>query len=148
MSIFPILTPLVGQWTGTKRIFLGPDEPVRESLAKMTVAVIAQEKFITFQYTWSDEGQPQDGLLVLGKEKASWVDSWHMQEGMMHLTVDGQSTSHITAKGSYAVGDSPEWVWQITIQPNPDGTFAFRMYNIEPDANPELAVEIQLSRVS
>jgi hypothetical protein len=148
MSVFPALAALVGQWTGTKRIFLFPDDPVRESLSKMTVAFIAQEKFMTFQYTWSDEGQPQDGLLMLGKEKASWVDSWHMQEGMMNLTVEEQTPGLITAKGSYSVGDGPEWGWQITIQPKPDGTFAFTMYNIEPDANPELAVEIQFSRAS
>src|SRR5262249_26986238 len=143
-----------GQWTGTNRLWLTPGEPVRESSTEMTVALVAQGKFATFQYTWADDGKPQDGLLLLehdpqsGEASATWVDSWHMQDNAMFFQGKANEQGVLSLKGSYAAPPGRDWGWQINIVPNPDGTFKIAMLNISPDGRANLAVEATYTRKS
>lgn len=147
MSIPGNLSTLVGQWAGTNRLWMMPTDPAHESDTTMSVATAAQGKFLTMQYTWAFDGESQEGLLILGQEsapdnvKASWVDSWHNGDRIMPCQGGLEEQGLVSVKGSYPAPPGPDWGWQITIQPSPDGTFMFAMYNITPDGQAHLAVE-------
>ena len=147
MSIPASLAQLVGNWIGLNRLWLSPGEPVRISDTTAAVALIAQGRFLTLRYTWADEGQPQDGLLLIGQEgqenifEAVWIDSWHMRDTIMHCQGSLDVQGSISMQGSYAAPPGPDWSWRITIGPEDEDRMHLRMINIHPDGKEELAVE-------
>jgi len=112
----------------------------------MLVAPAAQGRFITFQYTWDYEGDPQDGLLLLGVKphpvavKAVWIDSWHMQDNYMLSEETNGEQGEIFLTGSYAVPPGPDWGWKIEIIPRLPDEFQLLMYNLSPEGTSHLAV--------
>jgi hypothetical protein len=150
MSVPETLASLVGEWAGTSRLWL-PGEPTRESETTASVALTAQGKFVTIAYTWAFEGQPQDGLLLLGRETESvhvaFVDSWHMGDVMMICRGRVHESGAVDVLGSYSVPDSPDWGWRIVIEPG-DNILRILMYNVPPEGmgEEELGVEAVYSR--
>jgi hypothetical protein len=152
MSTLSSLAGLAGNWRGLNRLWLSPGAPVRESETTCLVAPAAGQRFLTFQYTWSDEGNPQGGLLLVGYEmssrtvRAAWIDSWHMQDAIMLCqgTVDTQGA--VTVKGTYAAPPGPDWGWLIEIAPQNEDLFDLRMYNVPPQEKAVLAVEARYVR--
>jgi len=149
MSVPEGLADLVGEWRGTSKLWLSPDEPVRESDTTASVTLAAQGKFITIAYTWSYEGDPQDGLIVLSREakgnavKAAWIDSWHMGDSMMMCEGGAVEDGAISVRGSYAAPPGPDWGWRIVVEAGDAGeedAFEVIMYNITPDGDEHLAV--------
>jgi hypothetical protein len=118
----------------------------------MSVAHAAQGQFILFQYTWAYEGEPQDGLLMLGFEpkpnemQAVWIDSWHMQDKLMFCRGTIGRHCDISLKGSYPAPPRPNWGWQIDITPRSPNGFRLQMYNISPEGKSQLAVEAGYTR--
>jgi len=147
MSVPASLLQKVGYWVGRNRLWLSPNEPVRESETTAFVASIAQGKFITLQYTWTYEDQPQDGFLVIGQEgrsnlvKAVWIDSWHMGNQSMQCQGSLDPQGSLSVLGSYAAPPGPDWGWRIIIDPGEDNTLRIVMMNISPEGKEELAVE-------
>jgi hypothetical protein len=94
MSVPEGLEDLVGEWSGTNKLWLTPDEPVRESETTASVTLAAQGKFITIAYTWSFEGEPQDGLIVLGREGGAF------RVIMYNITPDG--SERLAVRATYA----------------------------------------------
>ena len=150
MTVPAALTSLVGKWQGTNQLWLNPNEPARESASTAAVKLAAQEKFLILEYTWTDNGRPQDGFLLLGQEQqkvtAAWIDSWHMQDVMMLCEGVAEPDSTVWVQGSYAAPPGPDWGWRLSIQPMPNDQFRFVMYNISPDGEEMLAVEVVYSR--
>ena len=152
MSTLSSLAGLVGNWRGLNRLWLSSAAPVRESETTCIVAPAAQGQFLTFQYTWSDEGAPQDGLLLVGYEaqsqtvKAVWIDSWHMHDGYMPCqgTVDAQGA--VFLHGIYAAPPGPDWGWQIEIAPQNEDLFDLVMRNVPPQGKADKAVEARFVR--
>jgi hypothetical protein len=89
MSVPENLARLCSDWTGSNRLWLDPRQPADVSTGTASVELAAQGQFLTLRYTWTVDGQPQDGLLVIGcaldsnQVAASWIDSWHMAHQMM-----------------------------------------------------------------
>ncbi|MCA9919162.1 MAG: DUF1579 family protein [Anaerolineales bacterium] len=141
---------LAGSWQGTNHLWLDPTQPARESVGTAVLQPIAQQKFLSLHYTWADDGQPQDGQLMVGQDgpqmQATWVDSWHMQDKMMILTGATQPDGSLSVTGSYAAPPGPDWGWRITLQPESQNRFTFRMHNITPEGEEMLAVEVKFSR--
>lgn len=150
MSVPARLAALAGQWTGTNRLILRPDLPAQESLSTMNIAPAAQGKFIVLHYIWAYEGQPQDGLLVVGQDEqvvqASWIDSFHMGDKFMACEGSADAQGGVLVKGSYQMPGYPVWGWQIEILPADDGTFQFVMHNITPEGDKYLAVDTKYRR--
>ena len=146
------LATLVGSWVGTNRLWLSPGEPVHESEATALVALAAHGYFVTIQYTWADEGEPQDGLLVLGYDTqlkavtAVWIDSWHMRDKYMLCQGAGGAEGVVSVKGSYAAPPGPDWGWWIAFEPRERDAFRIVMHNVSPDGKAELAVEAAYAR--
>lgn len=134
MSVPETLTSLVGEWAGTSRLWL-PGEPTRESETTASVALTAQGKFVTIAYTWIYDGQPQDGLLLLGCETESvhvaFIDSWHMGDAIMICRGHVHESGAVDVLGSYSIADGPEWGWRIVVEPG-DNTLRVLMYNVPP----------------
>ena len=64
MSIPPGFETLVGKWSGTKKLWLSPTEPLHESAMQMIVASAARCKFLTLHYSWKYEDTPQEGFFT------------------------------------------------------------------------------------
>lgn len=139
------VTQMLGDWTGTNRLWLSPDDPARESGASATVERIAQGQFLMVRYAWSYDGGAQDGMVLVGLEKkgvpAVWTDSWHMARNLMMCTVDETADDVLSVRGSYAAPPGPDWGWRIELRPE-SGGFALRMFNIPPGADEVPAVEV------
>lgn len=152
MSIPQTLTGLVGEWAGVKRLWLDPNQPAAVCEAGASVGTAAQGQFLTVRYTWSTEGQPQDGLLLLGSEtpealtKAVWLDSWHMANQLMLCAGESASEHSVAVRGAYAAPPGPDWGWRITIAADSAEQFRLIMHNIMPDGVEALAVLVNFTR--
>ena len=144
------LRTAIGTWTGTSRLFL-PGEPTRESPSTALVGLVARDKFATTAYTWTFEGEPQEGLLVVGGDEeaaqAIFLDSWHMGDKIMVMRGqpgDGHAT---VVRGSYTVEGSLDWGWRVDIETDVDGLRVV-MYNVTPEGEEALGFECTFVRVT
>lgn len=147
-----LLPDLAGSWTGRSRLWLSPTEPVRESETTAFVAAAVRDQGLLFRYTWSDGGEPQEGVLVVqhdaatGVVTAGWTDSWHLRDTVMACRGELTPAGQLDIQGTYAAPPGPDWGWQIVIEPPQDDAFTLRMFNISPDGRAELAVEAEYER--
>jgi hypothetical protein len=147
MSVSTEFSKLAGRWKGTNKLWLEPSSPVRESDSILVISLAGQGKFGNIQYTWADDGKPQDGLLIIGcpdqsqKARATWLDSWHMQDNFMVLDGSMDAIGGFSVLGSYEAPPGPNWGWRISMEPQEPETLRLRMFNILPDGHELLAVE-------
>jgi hypothetical protein len=78
------LKAFVGNWQGISRLWLMPDNPVRECETSATVTLAAGSGLLIIAYIWAYQGEPQDGVLLVrltteepGELSMVWFDSWH-----------------------------------------------------------------------
>jgi len=150
------LAPFEGPWTGTKRLWLSPDAPCSESDSTLLLELAAKGTFARLTYTWSDAGEPQEGLLVvkLGGAPAPramvWTDSWHMRDALMVLDGEDEDGAALVARGCYAAPPGPDWGWRIALDgargAAADGRLVLRMWNATPEGVEALAVEATYGR--
>ena len=146
------LSAMAGAWSGTNHLWLGDGKPVRESESTGRVDFQLEDRVLSFRYTWSDHGVPQQGLLLVqhdpgtGVATAAWTDTWHMAHTFMHMDGRLELDGRLDLLGSYAAPPGPDWGWRITIDPADRGTFRLRMYNIAPGGPSEIAVDTSYHR--
>jgi len=153
MSANEVFAKFIGSWKGTNKLFLSwlPD-PLKESDSTLTVSLKANGQFVAFDYTWAYEGQPQEGLILLGFDTNSnaaqtvWTDSWHSRNTLMLSDGTVADDGSVSVQGYYKVTDNPDWVWRTEIVPK-DHSLRIVMYNVSPENIEELAVETEFSRV-
>ena len=147
MSVTEKLKRLSGEWQGTNRLWISPDDPARTSSTTARVSFAAHDSFMQIEYGWEFEGEHQDGLLLLGNPKmqetvkAAWIDSWHMGEDLMVCDGIKEDENVISVQGSYPAPPGPDWNWRIIIEPGDGESFKIIMYNISPAGQENLAVE-------
>lgn len=153
MSINEDLAKYVGTWRGTNRLHVTwMPEPLKESESKLEVSLKANRQFVSFEYTWAYEGEPQEGLIVLGCDPKSdaiqtvWTDSWHSSHTFMLSDGAVADDGSITVKGHYKVKDHPDWGWRTDIIPG-DASLRVVMYNVSPEGDEEIAVETDFTRI-
>jgi hypothetical protein len=148
------LSEFVGQRSGVNRLWLSPEDPVRESETTASIALAARESFATIKYTWEEGGQPQDGLLVVRNvpepslEEMMWIDSWHTGGKFMLFRGEADNKGRISAVGTYPAPPGPDWGWRIILEAATADRIRIVMYNISPDGDESLAVEAEYSRTS
>ncbi len=121
-----------------------------DSTAK--IELTARGRFIKIEYDWTFENLPQEGLILIGNEnetdliKAFWIDSWHLSDKFMvsegHIGADGL----ISLKGFYAVPNNQDWGWRTNIEAKSKDIFEIIMFNISPEGEETLAVEMMFMR--
>lgn len=152
LSIPDTLRAARGTWQGTNRLHL-PDVPTRDVPSSAAIELVAQGRFCTISYTWNFDGEPQDGLLLIGQGSdehaitAVWVDSWHMGDAAMQCLGQSVSDTQITVHGTFAVENSPDWGWRIDLLTNQEAV-QIVMYNLSPDGDEYLAVEASYARAT
>jgi hypothetical protein len=139
-----LLTRHAGEWAGTNRFRLMPDDPPADAAATAKLSLGAGGNVAVLTYTWThpDDGA-QDGLLVVGPEEAPgevialWGDSWHQQPAAKQLsgTAGGDA---LTVGYSYAEG----WEWRITLTAERPDVLRWRMDNVVPASVSGTAEEI------
>lgn len=146
---------MVGDWTGTNRLHLGdwkPEDPLHVSDGTATVRARVGGQFLEIAYNWSYEGEPQEGVLIFGGDNKSdavnafWTDSWHMAHQIMTCEGKNEADERINLRGFYKVEGYPDWGWRTEVVPSGD-VFEYKMYNISPEGDEAIAVEMEMRRM-
>lgn len=152
MSIPEKLRSLAGNWTGNNRLHLPwLPEPMVDSGGTAIVTSRVGGQFLEIAYTWSHEGKPQEGVIVLGGDSktdavgAFWTDSWHMAHQLMPCEGKQESDGSVSVSGSYKVEGHPDWGWRTEIIPGEEN-LVYKMYNVTPDGEESIAVEMEMTR--
>ena len=140
------LLALAGSWTATYEL-RGDPSFESDSASTATVASMLDGRCCRIDYTWSDKGTLQSGVLIVGREHgaedaatAVWLDTWHNQDRMLvsrgRLTADGG----IDVLGTWpAGGDGPDWGWRTVLAPAKDA-WTMTMYVVTPDGDQAIGV--------
>jgi hypothetical protein len=140
------LDNLIGTWMGDNVLHLSWMNPSEfHSPSELTIGRMVRDKFLTFNYKWSHENTPHEGLLLIGYDaekevvNATWVDSWHSSAKPLALsgTVDEQGAMNLY--GTYEVPNHPDWGWRIVVNALEDA-LQIEMFNVTPEAEEDLAV--------
>lgn len=148
----PKLPDLAGAWTGHNKLWFMPNAPVHESATTATIRTVAGGRYLVMDYTWSHDGTPHDGHMVVrltGEPDDAdivWVDSFHQSASIMRLSGVAKSASAVTARGSYPAPTGPDWGWKIAVAAEAQERLVMRMWNITPDGQEALAVEAVYAR--
>ena len=153
MSVPKILEGLVGKWRGTNRLHTTwiEENPVRETVSIAVVESTARGRFLKIEYDWTFEEAVQEGLILIGDQqdsdliKAFWIDSWHLSDKFM-VSEGRLEGGAISLKGFYTVPEHPDWGWITIIEPERNNSFKIIMYNVSPQGEETLAVEMELNR--
>lgn len=155
MSLSELQANLVGEWAGNNLLRLSWQTPSDfNSDGKMSVQSVGNGKFLTLKYTWSHEGTPHEGFLLLahaastGVTTGGWVDSWHQSGSVFSCEGSLQEDGTIQVSGHYPAPPGPDWGWRITIVKRSDHELQMLMHNITPDGTEDLAVQADYTRVS
>jgi hypothetical protein len=153
MSIPDSLISLHGSWDGNNRLHLPwLPTPTLDSSGTAEVSPRIAGQFLEIAYTWSYEGEAHEGLLILSGDKktdavsAFWSDSWHMAHKVMICEGSVKDDGRIDLKGHYKVPDHPDWGWRTELIPNAD-SLIYNMYNVSPENEESIAVEMKLKRI-
>jgi Protein of unknown function (DUF1579) len=154
LSIPASLAALVGEWSGTNRLWLSPEGPANVSKTTLSVALAASDQALVCRYTWSVNDAQEEGILLLsvGSDGASahaaWIDSWHLADTLMDCHGQMGADGIVTVAGTYTAPPGPDWGWGISLEPRPDGGLRLIMRNISPEGRSALAVQADLVRGS
>jgi len=145
---------IAGEWKGVKRLWLMPEDPVRESEATASLELVAGGGFAAIRYTWSHEDRPHDGLLVVrlaeapGDEDMVWVDSFHTGGSFMRFGGVESPATELVGQGTYAAPPGPDWGWRIALAAESLDGLRILMHNITPAGEESKAVQLELRRAN
>jgi hypothetical protein len=156
MSVPEKLAKLVGKWHGINRLHTTwiPENPVRETASRAFIELTARGRFLKIEYDWTFDNGLQEGLILIGDERDSdsvktfWIDSWHLSDKFMVSEGRRKNAAAISVKGFYTVPDHPDWGWRTDLTAEGDDSFKITMYNVSPEGEEALAVEMELERRS
>ncbi|HVK70904.1 MAG TPA: DUF1579 family protein [Polyangium sp.] len=144
------LARLAGVWRGTARTIMGPGAEPLDAAWEGRIAEILGGRFVRFEYRSSVEGKPIAGEMLIAFEsgeklwRTTWVDSFHT--GSMILVSEGSGTDIDVRATYFAAEGHPRWGWRTVIDDAQAEKLTIRMYNITPDGQEFLGVEISLAR--
>ena len=151
MAIPTGLMSCAGRWSGTNHL-QDPMNNVRESSpATAVIASAIGGRFLRMEYTWSYQGKPQEGTMLIGTESngpvtAYWADTWHMSDKVMVCIGTENSDGGISVRGSYSAPPGPDWGWRIDLAASGANGLRLIMFNITPEGKEDLAVEATFTR--
>jgi hypothetical protein len=151
MSVLDGLAACAGQWQGTSTLEVPHAGVADESASTLAVTPMIGGRFVRIDYTWSYDGKPQEGALIVGFQRkagvvtAHWMDSFHNGENVMVCTGTPSDDGILSVRGSYAAPTGPDWGWRIDVTP---GAEMLRIvhHNVWPEGKEELAVDSRYTR--
>lgn len=151
MNVLETLAARAGHWQGINQLQDPHTNAPEDSPSSLAVTPILKGKFIRMDYTWAYQGNPEEGMLLIGYEEktnavtAHWADTWH-QPTVMVCQGNAEANDSMSVKGSYAAPPGPDWGWRITISSRDNQNLQMVMYNITPEGQEYLAVEAKYTR--
>jgi hypothetical protein len=152
VNVLAGLTACAGRWRGTNRLHDPNTNKPEDSTSTLAVTPVIGGRFFRLDYTWSHQGVPQEGSLLLGFERkaekltAHWIDSFHMGDSILSCVGQRSDRETFAVRGAYAVPPGPDWGWRIEITPDHPRGLHVVMINISPEGGEELAVEGSYTR--
>ena len=143
----------MGRWAGTKRLWLSPEADALESEISARMRSIGQDGFLQLNYEWQAGGQPQEGILILpanigeAEAHAMWLDTWHTRDAMM-VCEASRSAGLVSMMGTYRVQEGPDWGWRIELSQPDHDSLMVQMFNISPECEECLAVQMKCGRAT
>lgn len=143
----------LGKWSGTKRLWRTPDSEELGSNTQVGIKRILGGKFMEIEYSWKIEGEPQSGLIIFPaniseKEAHSvWLDSWHTSHNMM-VCVASNLEDKLSMLGTYPAPPGDDWGWRLELSQGSSGNLLIQMFNLSPECEECLAVEMELTPLS
>lgn len=132
-----------GRFVGPNRLWFMPGTPAHVSEGTLLVAADR------VSVRWAHDGAAKEGELVLRGPgpacRADFTDTFHAVDG---LVLHGHRQGHtLRLYTTYPAGDgSPDWGWRIELDWYDPDHFGFRMYNVLPDGEEALAVDLRGAR--
>jgi hypothetical protein len=146
------LARLVGTWVGTARTVFEPGAAGVEAPWEATAASLLGGRFLRFTYRSELNGQPLAGELLVAFEtgeklwRTAWVDSFHTGTALM-ASEGPAADGPIRVTGRYFAAEGhPHWGWRTELHDDRPETLTLRMFNITPDGQEDLGVEVLLAR--
>jgi len=153
MSGIETLAACAGEWGGTNRLHDPHTGAPEDSTSTLTVASMLGGRFVRLEYTWTWQGEPQEGAFLVGyapktgRASAYWVDSWHNGHAGMTCAGTADLDGTFDVRGTYPAPAGPDWGWRTVLRPGSDWLTVL-MYNVTPDGAEEIAVEATYTRAS
>jgi hypothetical protein len=148
------LARLAGDWKGHARTFIEPGKPPMEAAWEGRMARVLGGRFLRFEYRSALFDAPLAGELLIAYEsgealwRMSWADSFHTGTAILVSVGDGSPDAQpVSVRGSYfAAPGHPHWGWRTELHDGEAGALTLRMYNISPEGQEDLGVEVVLKR--
>ena len=147
------LTPAVGSWAGTARLWLEPGTLAAEDAVTGEVTSVAAGRWVRHDYATRIDGTEHTGSALLGFHiddrvwQVAWADTFHTGSSIMFFEgpLADDPGEPISVLGSYGGGDSDPWGWRTTFDIAAD-RLVVRHFNITPWGEEALAVEFDYQR--
>ncbi len=150
MSLAPLLA-CAGRWHGVSILQDPHSQLAVESPSTLEVTPVLRGTFARVDYSWSYDGEPQEGTLLVGFQPdsgrcaAHWADTWHMGRSVMVCQGTASGDGILCVRGSYAAPPGPDWGWRIELEPGRD-RLRLTMLNVSPEGVEQPAVTADYRR--
>lgn len=148
------LARLAGSWSGVAKTYLDPTQPPLEARWEGRVASVLGGRFVRFDYRSEVQGTPSAGELLIAFEsgerlwRTTWIDSFHTGSAILVSTGEGgEGAAPVNVRGSYfAAPGHPHWGWRTELHDSDPAQLVIRMFNVSPQGQEDLGVDIVLRR--
>lgn len=148
-----LLASMVGEWRGVARTWFEPGKLADESPIAGSTRLVLDGLFLLHEYEGALQGAPMRGIAIIGYSLAeqqwqvSWIDSVHNGTRIMHSKGQTPAGTVPSVLGSYPAGGGPDWGWRTAIELRGRDNLVIAHYNITPDGEESIGVEIDYKRV-
>jgi hypothetical protein len=149
-----LLASMVGQWSGVARTWFEPGKLADEAPIKGSTKLILDSMFLQHEYEGGMIGHPMRGLAIHGysigekRWQTAWIDSVH--NGTRIMLSQGEvdaSAAMPSFLGHYPAPPGPDWGWRTTLEMRKKNNLVITHYNITPQGEESVGVEIDYRRV-
>jgi hypothetical protein len=124
MTFLRRLQALSGDWHGSNTLHDPHTQKPETTPSTLHVAPFLQDRFVRLDYTWSYQGTPQEGSLLVGLDptngpSVAWIDTWHQGRAVMLLAGTSREDG-FDVFGTFPAPPDPDWGWRMVLAASDD----------------------------